>query len=170
MKLLGAIFIICASTGIGFALARNLKERTKQLRDMKQAITSLEAEMVYTMTPLAEACHRVSQQVPSPVSTFFSTFSDALQKGESSAYQAWTKSLASLKAHSCLQQSDLDVILQFGASLGQQDLEQQQKQVKLTLSNIDRQELEASEKQKRSENMYKSLGFLGGLLMTIILI
>ena len=53
VKLLGAIFIILATTWTGFEAAKHLSERPKQLRQLKSALQSLEAEIMYGHTPLA---------------------------------------------------------------------------------------------------------------------
>ena len=51
-----------------------------------------------------------------------------------------------------------------------QDRDQQQKQIKLTMVHLDREEAEAKENQLRYEKMLKSLGFLGGLLIVILML
>ena len=51
-KLIGAILIIVATTWTGFEAARHLSERPKQLRQLKSALQSLEAEIMYGHTPL----------------------------------------------------------------------------------------------------------------------
>ncbi len=72
MKLIGAIFILLATTGIGFEYARRLSERPRQLRQLKVAIQSLEAEMLYGLTPLAEASEHLAKQISAPLAQFFS--------------------------------------------------------------------------------------------------
>jgi stage III sporulation protein AB len=58
---------------------------------------------------------------------------------------------------------------QFGATLGQHDREHQQKQIRLTLNHLEREEGDAIESQNRYEKMLKSLGFLTGLLIVILM-
>ncbi len=69
-----------------------------------------------------------------------------------------------------LLQSEREVMSQFGATLGQQDQEQQRKQIKLTLAHLEREEGEARDKQQRYERMVKSLGFLSGLLIIVMML
>src|SRR5690625_3805298 len=96
MKIIGAILILLTTTGVGFESARQYRERPRQLRQLKVAIQSLEAEMLYGLTPLAEATQHLAKQMPAPLSQFFQGFSDYLLEKESSAFEAWEKSLADI--------------------------------------------------------------------------
>ena len=73
IKIIGAILIVFATTWTGFEVAKQLTERPRQLRDFKTALQSLEAEIMYGHTPLHEAARRLSQQLPSPITTVFLT-------------------------------------------------------------------------------------------------
>ena len=54
--------------------------------------------------------------------------------------------------------------------LGKSDKYHQQKQILLTLAHLEREESEAIDLQGKYEKMMKSLGFLSGLLLIILLI
>ena len=71
IKLIGAVFIIVATTWIGFEISRRFSERPKQLRALRTALQSLEAEIMYGHTPLHEAARRLAEQLSKPLSTFF---------------------------------------------------------------------------------------------------
>ena len=55
IKIIGAILIILATTWTGFEASRHLSERPRQLRLLKSALQSLEAEIMYGHTPLHTA-------------------------------------------------------------------------------------------------------------------
>lgn len=169
MKIIGAIFILIATTWVGFELARRLSERPRQLRHLKVALQSLESEIMYGLTPLAEASEHISRQLPKPLSYFFNCFSERLKKGESSVHKAWDESLKETWHLTALCQGELEVMHQFGATLGQHDREHQQKQIRLTLNHLEREEGDAIESQNKYEKMLKSLGFLTGLLIVILM-
>ncbi|NEU29607.1 stage III sporulation protein SpoAB [bacterium LRH843] len=170
MKIVGALIIILATTWIGFEFAKRLSERPKQLRQLKVAIQSLEAEMIYGLTPLAVASENISKQMPGPISYFFKHFADRLCSEQETAYEAWENSIHKTWGHTSLLDSEREVMMQFGSTLGQHDREQQQKQIKMTLLHLEREEHEAREKQNRYEKMIKSLGFLTGLLIVILML
>ncbi|WP_257348033.1 stage III sporulation protein SpoIIIAB [Pseudalkalibacillus decolorationis] len=170
MKMIGAIFVILATTWIGFEWAKRLQARPRQLRQLKVALQSLEAEIVYGLTPLNEACARLSTQLDPPLSWFFEQFSAGLISGKSSVREAWEESLVVIHKHSALQKGEIEVLRQFGSMLGRHDRDHQQKQIKLAIVHLEREESEAIDIQHRYETMIKSLGFLTGLLIVILLI
>ena len=167
---MGAVVIILATTWLGFDFAKRLSDRPKQLRQLKVAIQSLEAEIMYGLTPLAEASIHIAKQMPKPISYFFEHFSDRLQNKQETAFEAWEESLKETWDLTSMLDSEREVMMQFGATLGQHDREQQQKQIKLTLAHLEREELEAKDRQHRYERMIKSLGFLTGLLIVILML
>lgn len=157
-------------TSLGFQYAQRLRERPQQLRQLKVALQSLEAEMMYGLTPLAEASERIASQIKAPISHLFKRFKTKLEEEKSSAYEAWKEALDDVWPFTALIDSEREVLRQFGATLGQHDREQQRKHIALALAHLEREEVEARERQTRYERMFKSLGFLSGLLLVLLLL
>lgn len=170
IKMMGAIIIIVATTWAGFEASRHLHERPKQLRLLKSALQSLEAEIMYGHTPLHEASRRLGSQLNKPLSWFFETFAKKLTETETTVKEAWEESLTEVWKLTAFKQGELEIMKQFGQTLGQHDRISQQKQIQLTLTHLEREEADAQEKQMKYERMVKSLGFLLGLLLVILLI
>jgi stage III sporulation protein AB len=169
MKIIGAIFIIVATTWTGFEASRHLSERPRQLRLLKSALQSLEAEIMYGHTPLHEAARRLSSQLAKPISWFFESFSRKLTDTDTTVKDAWEESLKEIWKLTAFKQTELEIMKQFGETLGRHDRISQQKHIMLTLSHLEREETEARERQAKYENMVKSLGFLSGILLIILL-
>lgn len=91
--MIGAIFIILSTTWAGFELSRHLSERPKQLRMLRTALQSLEAEIMYGHTPLHEASRKLAAQLPKPISIIFERFSQKLTTMETTVKIAWEESL-----------------------------------------------------------------------------
>lgn len=159
-----------ATTWTGFEASRKLTERTRQLRLLKNALLSLEAEIMYGHTPLHEASRRLALQMPEPLSSFFSAFAHKLIHTETTVKQAWDECLRDLENRSALKQGELEIMRQFGETLGRHDKASQQKHIQLTITHLEREEADANEKQLKYGKMVKSLGFLTGLLIVILLI
>ncbi|WP_096434706.1 stage III sporulation protein SpoIIIAB [Alteribacter populi] len=170
MKIFGILVIIIATTAIGWEWARRLRLRTKQLKDVRVGLEALETEMVYGLTPLSEACERVSRQVRNPVGQLFHRFAQDLQQEEMLASEVWQQTLIKMKNTIEFKQGEWDVLHQFGQTLGQQDLENQRKHLRLALTYLEQQEADAREHQRKHESMYKSLGFLCGILIALIML
>ncbi|MGE7601264.1 stage III sporulation protein SpoIIIAB [Peribacillus sp. NPDC097675] len=168
-KLIGAVIIILATTWSGFEAAKKLSLRPRQLRQLKVAMQSLEAEIMYGQTPLKEASQKLSKQMPKPLSVFFETFAKRLNSGETTVKEAWDDSLKRIWQSLALKQGEFEILSQFGETLGKSDRYQQQKQIMLTMAHLEREEGDALERQNKYEKMMKSLGFLSGLLLIILL-
>ncbi|MDP4085604.1 MAG: stage III sporulation protein SpoIIIAB [Bacillota bacterium] len=169
LKLIGAVFIMRATTWTGFEASRKYSERTKQLRLLKSALQSLEAEIMYGHTPLHEASRRLAEQLPYPLARFFDSFAKKLTNMETTVKDAWEMSLREIWRQTALKQGEFEIMKQFGETLGRHDRISQQKQIMLTLTHLEREELDAVDKQAKYEKMVKSLGFLSGLLLSILL-
>lgn len=169
MKLVGAVFILIATTWSGFEASRYLSDRPRQLRQLKSALQSLEAEIMYGHTPLHEAARRLAEQLSQPLSKLFAHFAQTLTDSETTVKDAWEASLKEVWKLTALKQGEFEIMKQFGETLGRHDRFSQQKQIMLTLTHLEREEADAREKQAKYEKMVKSLGFLTGLLLIIIL-
>lgn len=170
IKLIGAIFIITATTWTGFEASRHLSERPKQLRLLKSALQSLEAEIMYGHTPLQDAAMRLADQISKPLSRFFAEFARKLTDTETTVREAWETSLKDVWKQTALKQREFEIMKQFGETLGRHDRLSQQKQIMLTLTHLESEEADARDKQMKYEKMVKSLGFLAGLLLIILFI
>lgn len=168
-KLIGAAIIILATTWTGFEASRHLSQRPRQLRQLKVALQSLEAEIMYGHTPLAEAAFKLSKQMSKPLSRFFESFANRLNAGETTVKDAWDESLKEIWKWLALKQGEFEILSQFGETLGRHDRYHQQKQIMLTMTHLEREEQDAVDRQGKYEKMVKSLGFLSGLLLIILL-
>lgn len=86
IRWIGAILIIAATTWGGFAWAKQFSERPRQLRQLKVALQALEAEIMYGLTPLDEACEHLAGQFADPLAAFFHDFAERLQTGSISVH------------------------------------------------------------------------------------
>jgi stage III sporulation protein AB len=169
MKLLGAVFILLTTTYIGFSIAKKFSDRPKQIRHLKYALQTLEAEIMYGHVPLKEASFLLSKQVPNPIALIFSEFGRQLDKNFVHVKEAWEGAISECRPETALKEQEIEILKQFGATLGQHDKEQQQKQIRLTLTHLEREESDAKDIQIRYEKMVKSLGVLSGLLLIVLL-
>ena len=60
MKWIGAVMIILSASWLGSSAAKRYRERTRQVRQLKVALQTLEAEIVYGLTPLNEATKKIA--------------------------------------------------------------------------------------------------------------
>lgn len=169
MKIIGAAFIIVATSWTGMEAAKQLSLRPQQLRHLKSALQSLEAEIMYGHTPLHEASRKLATQLSKPISFLFETFATKLMESETTVRDAWEESLNDTWKLTALKQGEYEILRQFGETLGRHDRYSQQKQIHLAITHLEREEGDAYDRQIKYEKMVKSLGFLSGLLLIILL-
>ncbi|MBB6454232.1 stage III sporulation protein AB [Salirhabdus euzebyi] len=170
MKWIGAILLLCATTLIGFDIAKRLENRPRQIRQLKNALQVMEAEIVYGHSPVQEVFLRLSKQVPKPLALLFHQLYLELENKQLSLYEVWKSTLDNFWHKTAMKKEEKEVMEQFGQTLGQHDFVQQQKHIRLALSHLDR-ELESAEEEKRKYGrMARSLGVLGGLFIILLFI
>ncbi|MFC7394244.1 stage III sporulation protein SpoIIIAB [Scopulibacillus cellulosilyticus] len=170
IKIIGAVIIITSTTGIGMLVSRRFSERPRQLRQLRSALQSLEAEIMYGLTPVREAASHLSTQLPKPLSLFFKQLEAKLSEEAVTLQSAWEETLESFWEQTALQKSEKEIMYQFGATLGKHDSENERKQIRLALAHLEREENEARQAQGKYEKMSKSLGLLAGLLIVLLLL
>lgn len=170
MKWIGALLLLCATTWVGFEFARKLNDRPKQIRQLKNALQILEAEILYSHSPVIEACESLAKQLPEPICWLFGSIGEDLNKEPAVLYDVWEKNVENFWPLTAFGRDEKEILKQFGRTLGQHDFSQQQKHIQLALTHLQRELEEAQEYQHRYSKMAKSLGFLTGLLVVLLLI
>lgn len=170
MKWIGALLFIGITTWIGFEWSHKLNRRPKHIRQMKSALQILEAEMLYSQLPLQDAFKTIARQIPHPTKLFFEALSIGMEKNNINFTQLWDTKLQRLIDVASLGSNEKEILQQFGRTIGQHDFYQQQKHIHLTISHLDRELEEARDNQYKYAKMARSLGFLCGLFIVILLI
>ncbi|GAA0602664.1 stage III sporulation protein SpoIIIAB [Virgibacillus siamensis] len=170
MKWIGAMLLIGTTTWAGFQISKRLNERPKHIRQMKNALQILEAEILYSQLSLKDAFMTISKQIPEPVSSFFETAALSLEEKNTDLFSMWNQRLIELFTSSALGGNEHEILKQFGRTLGQHDFDQQQKHIQLTIKHLDRELEDARDNQFKYGKMAKSLGLLSGLFIVLLLI
>jgi len=170
VKWIGALLFIGTTTWIGFEWSNKLNNRPKHIRQLKNALQILEAEILYSQLPLQEAFTTIAKQIPQPTKSFFHTLGLSMGKQNPDLYSLWEEQVDHLMHLSCLSRNEQEILKQFGRTLGQHDFDQQQKHIQLTVSHLDRELEDARDNQTRYSKMAKSLGILCGIFIVLLLI
>lgn len=169
MQWIGAVIILTVTTWAGFDIASRFKQRPGHIRQWKNALQMIEAEMVYGQSSLWEVCANLSSQLPAPICDFFSKIVKEQETCEDFS-ELWTAQLKKHWSWNALTKTELEILTQFGRTLGQHDLEQQQKQIQLTLHHLDRELHEALDGGDQYQKMARGMGILSGLLVIILIL
>lgn len=170
MKWIGALLFLSISTWFGLEWSNKLNKRPTEIRQFKSSLQILESEMMYSQLPLKAAFYAISSQTSEPTRSFFENMADGLNETNQTFVQLWDDQLDCFIQETALGKNEQEILKQFGRTLGQHNFEQQQKHIKLTAIHLERELEEARDNQKRYSKMAKSLGFLCGLFIILLLI
>lgn len=170
MKWIGALLLIGATTLTGFLLSVKYTERPKQIRMLIHCLQIIEAEMMYNQPPLNKLFFIVSEKVDEPFKHFLNRLATKLEQNVNDFYRLWEREVNDLMKRSSFKKSDINIINQFGKSLGQYNISEQQKQIQLTMNYLNQELEEAIDERDKYEKLTKSIGFLIGIFIVIIFI
>jgi len=170
LRLIGALAVIGGCVGLGMYYAAKESVRAGELLEFKKALLILSSEIEYMRSPLTVACSNIAKRTNALVSVIFSTFSESLATGEGeTAYRLWVSAVESVKEASYMSHEDWDVIESFGKTLGYLDKNMQQNAIDYAINYIDEKAVELHLHGSKNKRMYRSLGVIGGLLVTVVL-
>lgn len=170
LKLVGSAMVVAASGLTGMAVAGNYSRRLRELRSLRSALQVLETEIAYGATPLKEALAQVSDRSDQFIGPLFSRAADELSDMSGvTASEAWERALNYYYPSTALKPQDLFILRNLGSSLGVSDREDQLKHLQLAMEQIGRETIVAEEEAARNVKMWSYLGFLGGLMLVLVL-
>ena len=170
LRIAGAVAVIGGCVGLGMYYAAKENYRMGELMEFKKALLILSSEIEYMRAPLAVACANIAKRTHAVVGNLFSYFAESLVAGEGeTAYQLWISAVESVKEKSYMAADDWDVVEGFGKTLGYLDKNMQQNAIEYTMNYIDSKTTELQLQGDKNKRMYRSLGIIAGLLVTVVL-
>jgi stage III sporulation protein AB len=169
IKVVGAGLIIGSCTLIGFRIARDFRERPRQLRSLLHSLRLLQSEIEYSVTPLPQALAEVAKRSQPPVDVVFQKAAEAIAQGDASVAEALEAGIQACQDRAALRTQDFDVLREFGKTLGVSDRIHQTQHFAVAISHLSGLEKEARESQLRHERLWQYVGVLTGLLLVVLL-
>jgi len=170
LRIIGSLAVIAGCTALGVYYSAKDGFRVQELQEFKKALLILLSEIEYMRTPLAVACENIASRTALTISPLFSDFAElvASKEGEST-YQMWCTALASIRPKTFMAAEDLDIIEGFGKTLGYLDQAMQKNAIGYAINYIDEKTTSLNLQGDKNKRMYRSLGVIGGLLITVAL-
>lgn len=166
-KWIGAMLVIAGCGAVGFSVASNHRKTEAGLRQLQEALSYMESELSFRLTPLPELCRRAGFSQKNGVGQTFRQLARELDSQISPDVEACM--------HEVLCRVELPKEVQegfrkLGTSLGRFDLEGQVKGLK-QVQDYCRRELEIMS-QNREERLrsYQTLGLCAGASLAILFV
>ena len=163
LKLTGIIFILISGSGTGWAIAHRYIYRVNYLQELYMAVNLINTEIVYNQTVLSEALKKTSGQVEKPVSDLFETASKHLNDEKDILFASlWSDILK----ESTLCSNDRKIMLEWGKKLGKSQINEQEKNNKLTMEKL----ANAKKRAERTADKKVKLARYSGVLISFMII
>ena len=170
-KAAGAVMVIISFSGLGFWSAGRRIFCRQQLLELRRLLVILGDEIRFARTPLPEALKRIGSKASSPFSDIFCKMGESLIRHETeSFYDTWTIGIHRLFMESCIKWEDLEELDVLGKNLGSMDFEAQLNRLNLYLRELDERLIRIQDENREKVKLYRLLGILSGIFITILLI
>lgn len=156
------IILICAYLGI--EKAKYFDRRVLELQKIKNGFGFFRSKIEFTYEPIKEILAQISSSIYSGEENIFENTRQYMV--EQDVNSAWNKAVEEeLK----ISKEDKDILRMFGKLLGKTDKKGQISEIDLSLNFVDKQIQKAETEKSKNSKLYRSLGFLVGIGITIIL-
>ena len=170
LRIIGSMAVIIGCTGLGLYYSSKEGFHISELLEFKKALLVLSSEIEYMRTPLNIACANIAKRTAHTTGAMFARFAQLLANSEGeTAYQLWAAALDGIKDKSFLAAEDFGVLDGFGKTLGYLDKQMQQSAIDFAVNYIDEKVTALQTAGSKSKRMYRSLGVICGLLITVVL-
>ncbi|MCL1789799.1 MAG: stage III sporulation protein AB [Peptococcaceae bacterium] len=168
MVLIRYTIIIIGLGWLGLWRASVIRKRLKQLELFGHALSLLDTEIFWGMTPLPVAFRRL-QRTGFPWGNFFLGVAEGLDNGGQIG-ETWREVVMAQKSYFCLSDSDWELVNRLGDCVGRTDRHEQHKQVVLIREQIQGTEESQRTDAERQARMWSYFGFLGGIAVVIAIL
>ena len=168
---IGICMILAVTTLTGAYFCLREKYRLQDLRELERAMVMMESQIRFLSVPLSEVLENISYQTKGQVGMLMQETAKAMAEstGET-AEQIWETVWMRHISHTYLSVDDYQSILRFGKTLGYLDQEQQKNSTELFLTELRQKCRQIEHRLEKNGRLYYSMGFLGGLMLVIVLL
>lgn len=165
LKLIGSIFIISATTGIGFSKSKELQSHLKTLEELKKLFSLLRSELQYTHAPFVEVFSKISTKTSTTYQEWMSHLSQRLKnKTRGSFWEIWCLSITEDLIETNLKADELEELKNVGKNMEYiESLELYIEQLEYRIKNT-------REVYRSKRKLCQSMGIMGGIFLVILLL
>jgi stage III sporulation protein AB len=168
MLIIGYIGLIVGFGCLGLLKAMRIRKRPQEIREFIQALALLDTEIYWGATPLPAAFAVLQERTEAPWKQFFAELESGLKNGEN-AWMAWAKTCKEQQRKTCMQDEEWGIIQGIGRGLGRSDRSEQHKILELAQKQLGHADEKARMQADGKAKMWSYLGFLGGIVIVIMI-
>ena len=165
LKIIGSIFIITATTCIGFSKSNEMQCYLHELEELKKLFCLLQSELQYTHAPFAEVFSKISTKTSTSYREWLSNLSQRLMnKTRGSFWEIWCLSITEDMKEANLKEEELEELKNVGKNMEYiESLELYIEQLEYRIKNT-------REAYRSKRKLCQSMGIMGGIFLVILLL
>lgn len=171
LKLAGSILVIGAATLLGAGAAGELEASYQELLYLKRIIEILKGELLYSRAALSNIFLKMSEDAKEPYAGWLTEMRVRIESGNGGRLaDIWRESAEECLRSSKLPWKERQKLGDLGSLLGDSDLELQAGQLKGYLEQLESRIQEVGSELKNKKKLFRCLGIIGGMFLTILLV
>lgn len=171
MKVIGAVFVMVASCGIGFLFAGELNKRKRNLEEQYRLMSLLLGDIRYMRATFPEAISKAITRHRGGYELFLKMVLEMLSEASGkSLAEVWTMAVEKGLKQSALTESDKQRLRQFGEIIEFSDRENIVRCFEQYLGALKEEISEINRVVKTKTRLYRSLGVLAGVFIVVLFI
>ena len=170
LQYLADMTVILGCGYLGVLYGAKTDRRIRELENLEQMLTQLMFNISFLSLPLAEAIRRTAQSQQGSIRYLLEQVTGLLDTyPHITMREAWAESIRACRGGLSLNPEDLYALESFAENIGMGDCENAKSNIQLTLARLKLNCEQAREKKQKDGKLCKSLGFLSGILIVLLL-
>lgn len=170
VKALFGLIVILGGGYLGIMYASQFTSRVQQLEAFRRALSQLEFDIRFLSLPLTEAMEKVAISQTGAIEKIFRETAVGLNQHKGAqVVDIWEAAVQKYRCRLCLTEQDWLSVSSFSHSLGCGDIESEIGNIRAAQMRLSVAEEEARSLAKKNVRLYRGLGLLAGIFVTIIL-
>ena len=169
MRVWGILLLVGAGTMFGFYKAYGYRKRITDIIMLQNAFRLLETEIFYTLTPVPVAMAALEPKIPDALQQFFHRVWIAMEQEQQPVFRAWEQGMLFLERATFCGAEELGAVRSFGLSLGEGDMQAQQKNFQLLQQRLNYALEEAEQQRLQQGKVWQYMGVCVSMVVAIIL-
>lgn len=170
MKLIGIIMICSGSAMLGFMQGERIRQHYQEMIYLKKMVMLIRGEIRYNCGVLSEVFGNVAEKLKEPYKDIFLKLSVELNKrGGERFNDIWNNTVIKRLGETKLFQSDIEGFKELGENMGYLDIQMQINYIDFYIDRLSMEIRDTGDKLQGSIKLFKTLGIMGGLLLTILI-
>lgn len=171
LKLVGAILVIFGAAGFGFACKQDMQNKLYHTKCLRNILELLESEIRYSKAAVPEACYMASHRVEKPYSTGLSNVWNVMCANKGLPFSiVWKQEMGKFLKDIPVGEKEKELFLQFAESSGFADNQMQLRTMERCRESLEQSIIKQEESMENKTKVVMSMGLIGGLFLTIVLL